>query len=708
MTFKTKKNWPSASYDSEINNITTEFFIPAFYESITYRRIAGLFSSNSFALAARGLTEFVNNDGKIQLLISPILTKDDIRVLSNSDKPEFNDIIKKSLLENINLTNEFEKDHIFALIYLLKNDVLEIKIYIPKDASGNILDFEKIISQNMFAEKLGIFQDRKGNVITFRGPIDENKESWEQGKFSITIDVSWESGQKIHVDDDIKKFQKQWDSKDSIDLPLAIKMELIKKLPENFKTCLKKYDVPDWAILSNGKKLWDNQITAVNSWFKNQYRGIFPIATSGGKTIAAITCAKRLPTRVVILVIVPLKELAKQWAEEIKKNDSSSESIICDGDHSDWKNKLTKRLNRYSLDSTYEFKNRLYVIGVSDTVIRKSKNSDASLFITNFRHVKPADIMIVGDEVHNFGAKENQKIFDIDAKYRLGLSATHERQWDDEGTDAIIEYFGRSLSEAGYTVSQGIADGRLSEYSYHPYFTTLTTEEFKKYKELTIEIGRLSNMSKKNPHDDSIKKKLASTMNLRSDILKNAENKINVYKKIITSNPNPPYIIFADDNVQLKKLRTAHNEIIKNINQSSKIMKSTDTFIFSGDTDPSQRTQILKQSAIHDRPIFCMYCLDEGIDVPEFNGAILIASSRSKRQYIQRRGRILRKSKKYPTKQLYDIIIFPPKQTNSSEIDMAKNIIDKEYERFFELSHDAINHSSSIEQYNDEKKRLGY
>ena len=140
MTLKDISNWPKTEYNSKTDNIVTEFFNQALVESDTYKRIAGLFSSNSLALAARGISEVVDNDGKMEMIISPILSKDDIQAIKNSSEAGFENILNKSLLKNFNLEEEFERDHIFALMYLLKKGNLEIRIHIPKDKFGNILD----------------------------------------------------------------------------------------------------------------------------------------------------------------------------------------------------------------------------------------------------------------------------------------------------------------------------------------------------------------------------------------------------------------------------------------------------------------------------------------------------------------------------------------------------------------------------------------
>ena len=182
MTLRGIPSWPRPRYDSKINNIATEFFIPALRESTTYRRIAGFFSSTSLSLAARGIMELIYNDGKMQLVISPILTKEDAFILNN-DRTRWSEIINTSLTNKLDLPTEFEKNHIAALAYLLKKGFLEIKVDIPTDMDGNCLDYDSIMEKNMQDEKLGIFQDRDGNAVSFRGPVNENRQRLGDGRF---------------------------------------------------------------------------------------------------------------------------------------------------------------------------------------------------------------------------------------------------------------------------------------------------------------------------------------------------------------------------------------------------------------------------------------------------------------------------------------------------------------------------------------------
>lgn len=350
----------------------------------------------------------------------------------------------------------------------------------------------------------------------------------------------------------------------------------------------------------------------------------------------------------------------------------------------------------------FSVKNRNYVIVTDATGIMP-------VFLENFRYVDKEKIMVIGDEVHHLGATKNRKILEIESTYRLGLSATYRRGWDEIGTNAIINYFGRSLSEAEYTITEGIKDGKLSKYTYYPFFVTLEDDEFEQYYKMTLDIARHFSKNKKSQIEQiKNEKTLEILYNKRADILKKAKNKIQGYKEIIKQNPKSPFIVFADDNEQVDELRIAHKEVIAEINKTSKIILKDDLLVFSGKTGRWERKKILKDAVGHNTPIFAMYCLDEGIDVPEFNAAILVSSSKSKRQYIQRRGRILRIGKIEKTAQLFDIVVLPKKQDNVGKNKIAEDAIRGEYERVVELSFDALNKYEALELFRQKKSLLGY
>lgn len=701
MGFLAKPDWPITLYDSKINNIVTEFFIPALESSTTYRRIGGLFSSNSFALCARGIKELIANDGTMQLIISPILSKEDVKAIKDASSDESQKIIEKSINGELDsIESEFEKDHVAALRYLLEKEFLEIRISIPKDENGIPLDVETIVNQNILSEKRGIFQDRDGNTISFRGPVNANRESWEKGTFSITVDVSWIPGQKQHVLDDIEVFEELWEKNDTLRLSEIIKKEIIKTAPKKEDIHLEKYNVPPWAILSNGGMLWPNQIRAVNAWINNNFHGIFTIATAGGKTLAALAAASLSPKNMLILIVVHGLVLVNQWEEVIKSFDPRSNITICDSKH-EWRKALSLKLSPFFKGKEKSnFENRFYILA-NDAMA--SQND----FYQFFKYVNPQNVVLIADEVHHLGAPKLQGVLNIESNYRLGLSATYVRQWDDEGTQLILNYFGRELLEASYSIRDGIKDGKLCQYLYYPFFAILEQDEFDDYFTKTLRIAQL--MSKQNKENNRIiEDDLKTLLNLRADIIKKAKNKTKAYKDIIREKPNLPYVVFLDDEMQLEQFRSVHKEVISEINQSASEKIKDSIFVFSGKTKPWQRKKILEETVDHKTPIFAMYCLDEGIDVPEFQGAILVSSASSERQYIQRRGRVLRGGIRSKIAQLYDIVILPNLQESITENDTAVKIIENEFRRVNELASDALNKPQAILKMNAQIKKLGF
>jgi len=705
MGLRDTPNWPLTHYDSKINNIATEFFIPSLKNSTMYRRIGGLFSSTSFAIAARGIKELIENEGKMQLIISPILSKDDARAITDASQDIKDDLIGKLLKKELdNISSNFEKDHINALKYMLREGVLEIKIDVPKDFDGNPLDVETIINLNLLSEKRGIFQDRDGNTISFRGPVNENAQSWEKGIFLITVDVDWIEGQKPHVADDIKIFNSIWNDEKTLSLPEVIRKELVTTAPDKFRIDLEKYNIPPWAVLPNGNVLWANQIRVVNAWINNDFKGIFSIATGGGKTLASLVAANLHPNEKIILIVVPGKSIISQWENEIKEFEKNPDIVICDSDHANWPKILPGKITPFLQDSDINVHSTLYVLSTVQTAIDDK-------FQNIFQYLPDIKLTLIADEVHHLGSSKFRKIFNLDASRRIGLSATFRRDWDELGTREIIVYFGRELDDARYSISEGIRDGHLCQYRYIPFFAYLDNIEFENYVEYTIRIdqlfARLKN--KENSFNNiEIPERLERLLMDRAEIIKKANDKIRSFKQIINSRPEKPYIVFADDNDQVELLKTAYKEQISQINLVNREFLRDDLLVFSGKSEIWQRNKILNEAVLHKTPIFAMYCLDEGIDVPEFQSAILVSSSTSERQYIQRRGRILRSGRKGKIANLYDIVVISAPSKDAYKNSIANDIIIKEKKRILELSNDAINKWEVIKKFEDEVERLGF
>lgn len=701
MTLKDQPEWPKPRYNSQINNITTEFFIPALRESTTYQRMAGFFSSTSLSLAARGIKELIDNDGKMQLIVSPIFTEEDVGVLK-SDATKRDMIIEKSLTSRLDLASDFEKNHVAALAYLLKKGFLEIRVKIPTDTNGIFLDYESIMKENILGEKFGIFQDRNGHAISFRGPVNENQTSWERGTFEITVDADWIEGQRIQVEEDAARFRKKWEDPQLLTLPQTIQKTLLMQAPKTAAEIdLKQFDIPPWALLPDGRKLWNHQIRAINSWINYDRCGILSMATSGGKTLTALVATELVPNDSIVLILVPTSVLVDQWKRDIHRFDPDIDLVVCSNDHTSWPIILSGKMGPYV---SREHKRDRHLL-----VLSTMKTASSDRFLKNFEHLQPRFITIIADEVHHLGAETYSRIFEINAQNRLGLSATFVRDWDEIGTNKIRDYFRREL-DSEYTVKEGICDGKLSRYEYRPFFALLNKSEYSEYSEYS-EIIRKVYAQMQNVIDpvtkEKLEKKYSKNLMNRSKIIKKAKDKIRVYGQILLSSPKKPYIVFADDNNHINNLKEMHKKTIRCINfERFNNLEKDDIMTFSGELDPNMRERVLEESKNNQTPLFAMNCLDEGVDVPEFRSAILVSSSTSKRQYIQRRGRILRTSRN-KVAYLYDIIVLPNPHSYAVDMTDVKAIVKKEKIRINELAKDATNKWDAIQIFEDKIKELG-
>jgi len=226
-----------SNYESGIDNLLEDFYIPVLNEAIEYKRIAGFFSSSSLAIAARGIKGLIKNNGKMKLLISPRLSKNDIKTIENSiNKPEIY-LENKLMSELDNIQNILERNYVYALGWLLVNDMLEIKVVVPKNKNDQFLSFDEVNSRGIFHQKVGIFKDLEGNIISFSGSINETSTGWLENIEEFKVFKLWEDGQKDYCKGDIDKFDSFWNSNrnnvEILDLPKAVKKHLIDNAPED-------------------------------------------------------------------------------------------------------------------------------------------------------------------------------------------------------------------------------------------------------------------------------------------------------------------------------------------------------------------------------------------------------------------------------------------------------------------------------------------
>jgi len=677
------------SYDSDVDNIIADFYAPALSVSVQYFRLTGFFSSTSLAVAAKGICGLIRNGGSVKLITGATFRKEDIQAIKEAyENPE--GVLEKAMLRELdNLENEFVRDHVRALAWMVANKRLRIKVAIVLDDNNDPLEKEDAEKQGIFHQKVGILEDLDGNKISFSGSDNESAQGWQSNIEEFKVFRSWVEAEKEYFDADILKFTKFWEGGAKrtkvVDIPRAIEERLIQIAPNN----IEELDLDKWIQKKIARvfELRDYQKEAVQSWLVHDKKGIFEMATGTGKTIAALSCLEKTleaEHKIVTIVSSPFIHLSEQWIREFDKLGIHCDKVIADSSRSMWKNKLVDDL----LDVENGISERLLVLTTHNTfssnnfinIIKESKNRTPSL-----------RFLLIVDEVHGIGAPQRRKGLIKEYDNRLGLSATPKRWFDLKGTDKIFSYFGDVVF--AFSLKEAIDAGYLTPYIYEPRFTSLTPEEMARYEFETRKIARAYYRSKDEDKKDEIFTLLCIK---RQKIIRNAANKLVVFEKILDKLNGIKYCLVYCSPLQIETVQDILNR--KNIVQHkfTEVEGTRPEDRFGG---LSERDFLIKQfsEGIY-HALVSMKCLDEGVDVPPARIAIMLDNSGNPREYIQRRGRVLRK---FPGKShavIHDIIVEPVlRPTISQELgDLERKIIAKELERYRDFARSSQNASECL------------
>jgi len=663
-------------YDSEEDDILHGFYIPVLANSNMYYRLAGFFSSSALAVAARGIKGLLKNQGEMKLVVGAAFRKEDVEAIRKGiEKPD--EVIEKMCLRNLeNIENEFIKNHISALSWLVAKGKLEIKIAVISDNKNFPLDKQTVDNLGIFHQKVGIFVDSDGKMISFSGSINETAKGWTENIEEFKVFRSWVESESIQFQSDLKKFQKFWDGKAHrikiFNMPDAIKNAIIRFVPSNVDDL--ELEPPPYIPTDKDKiQLRPYQHRAIEAWIKNGYRGLFEMATGTGKTYVALGCAKEIfkIKRMAIVISCPSKHLPQQWENEIQKFGIECKKIVAFGNYHKWKDKLT--------DGIVDFNNNIYktilIFTTHATAMREH-------FLEQINKIN-SDILFIADEVHWLGAPKLRKALNPKYKFRIGLSATPKRWLDKEGTHILDSFFGGTVFE--FPLKRAIAEGFLVPYEYYPIFVSLTDEELDDYREKTKRIARLYDKAKE---DEKKAELLEHLLRIRQDIIKGAREKIEAFERLMNTFEEISHtLVYCNDHNQmnwvqdiLSKIGVVHHE-------------------FTGEESEKERKDLLDNFARGNYQILtAMKCLDEGIDVPPTKLAIILASSGNPKQYIQRRGRILRKYEGKEKAIIHDFLVVPNiSESYDRELyEIEKKIFRKELKRYKEFAGMALNHLGAL------------
>jgi superfamily II DNA or RNA helicase len=666
-------------YRSDRNNLIEDFYIPCLSETISYSRAVGYFSSTSIVAVSQGLAALIEAVGKMRLVASPCLSPEDIKAIEKGLKHK-EEVISQAIIQEFATV---AKDRLACLSWLLSQGVLEIKLAVANNAD----------EPGLYHEKFGILTDNNNNKVAFIGSINETGSGLANNFENIEVFCSWQGEEAKRVQRINNDFERLWSNKtrkaEIMSFPEAAARKLLEYRPDTKPTIRRKPTLvaeakSNYHTKEVRKSLHRLDITlrpyqeqALINFKSANYRGILAMATGAGKTLTALACASSIEDLDLIIIVVPIKDLVQQWMDELEKLTNFYYPIAAVGRSQIWRNTLYRKLRL--IHGNVQTVKRLPTVlvgtysGLSRTIVAELIEDAGGL---------PQKSLIIADEVHTAGAEKYRRILRDDFTYRLGLSATPIRPHDEEGTEFILDYFSNIVYELD--LEQAIKLDILCQYKYYVYVVTLTDAENQEYQKLTKRISKLLR-SNNNKKTDSINRLSIE----RSRIIKSASDKIAILDKIIQDHSFKKGMVYCADINQA--------DIVCHRLSQQGIIVSRFTSI-----EDKQRNQILNHfSQGRLDALVAVKCLDEGVNIPAAQEAIILASDTSERQFIQRRGRILRKAEGKDQATLIDILVVPPIG------DERVKLITSEVKRIKHFAKTASNKATVITKLGDELSHYG-
>ncbi|PSO54386.1 MAG: DNA phosphorothioation system restriction enzyme [Cyanobacteria bacterium QH_8_48_120] len=412
------------------------------------------------------------------------------------------------------------------------------------------------------------------------------------------------------------------------------------------------------------------QRQAVSSWFSNQGRGTLKMATGSGKTIVALVIATELYQKIglqVILVVCPYRHLVTQWARECEK--FHLKPLLAFESVRTWQSQLSTQL--YNLHSgSQPF---LTLITTNATLMASGLQSQLKFF--------PDKTLIVGDEAHNLGSRRLEESLPRNIGLRLALSATPQRYFDNEGTEAIFNYFGAVL-QPEFTLADAIRQGALVHYLYYPILVELTESETLAYAKLTKRIGWALNDNDDWASNDT----LTSLLMQRSRLTGAAANKLEALHQLMSGRLYTSHTLFYCGDGYVETDISNYNRQLAAVTHLLGTQLGYRVNTYTAETSLEQREEIRRQFESGElQGLAAIRCLDEGVDIPAIQNAVILASTGNPRQFIQRRGRILRPHPGKERATLFDMIVMPPNLERETW-EVERNLLRKELKRFIEFA----------------------
>lgn len=635
-----------------------EFFRPCLLNAISYKRAVGYFRSTVYNVIGTSIVEFARRGGRTELICSPELSEEDIDSISLGYAHK-SDIVGDRLFEQIEklLGAEETVFNTRLLATLISVGALEIKVAVRADRKG------------LYHEKIGVFSDGIDNAVSFKGSANETWSGWHlQGNFeSIEVFCSWRGGiDAERVRKHTAHFDALWAEHDPDIEVFSFPAEAVAHLKKAAFKDLDAVDAQDIPPPEKRRTPLPHQDAAISAWLSRGGRGIFEHATGSGKTFTALMAIRRhIETGRPVLVVVPSRLLLDQWASEIKNEIPEAALLLAGGGNNAWRAPPHRMKGMTGDDTAHGGR---IVLATMQT---------ASMDAFRDAVIDGDHLLMVVDEVHQIGSPQHTRIMTLDAGCRLGLSATPVRYGDPDGTRQIFDYFG-DVVPPPITLADAIEAGRLVPYEYYPHALNLTAEEAEKWMDYTDRIRR--EIARQKPDNAGVRPlsdKEKMLLIQRSKIAKKAVRKVQLACDVLRAHfkKGQSWLVYCEDADQLAKvLATLRQEGMDPLEYHSKM---------EGD-----RAATMSWFRSFGGILVSIRCLDEGVDIPDVSHALILASSQNPRQFIQRRGRILRRVPDKHLAILHDAIVTPVSAGDEPE---QISLLKSELVRAIEFANQAIN-----------------
>ena len=688
-------------------NSPEKFFNDCLENSKEFDLQLGYFSSATISVLADGFATFISNGGRMRLVINHIVSEEDKEAISKGLHGGIIDCFDLTNFETLRQTfDEYQQQFFECLAFLIYDKRIDIRIIKPRNKkciahtkSGQFRDGDSTTSFTGSANFTisGLFNNLEEIKIDRSDSVDkmvQNRIAGQREEFDSIMNGKKRNIEYLSPENLISAIQSNFGDKNIEEL-LDVEKKL-RKIKEE-KAIREKQGQSDTACedltiepcfpYPSGPR--EYQKIAFENWKNNGQKGLFAMATGTGKTITALNCLLEIYKRkeyYKALILVPTITLVNQWEQECRKFNFTN-IIKVYSKNLTWRDEVERvRFNeKYKTDREPE---------TSYIIISTYASYTREKVFKTLNGFDRKRLLMIADECHNMGSGSLVKrIQEIPYLRRIGLSATPERQFDDNGNKKLNQFFGSTEHYTyEYSMEEAIKNGVLCKYMYFPHLVRLNEDEMNAYIELSERIAKYFNYNTETfDHIDEILKMLLLT---RKRIIHKAVNKLSVFRSIIQKRfeekgnlkysliyvpeGNKPDYIGGGDDFDITEDIDDDNEAEHLINIYTQAVTQVDDHVtvrkfVSGQKDRDEILHDFAEGKLH--VLTSMKCLDEGVDVPRSELAIFCASTGNPRQFIQRRGRVLRTHPDKKMAELHDLVVVPEVNPCSDSYRMEQSLV---------------------------------